>query len=266
MSSKKYTHLFFDLDNTLWDFTSNSYQALLATLESLKLLDQIGSYDLFCKIYSEENDRLWELYRNRKRTKQELRTQRFESAFERIGIDPKVNGTILNETYFNEMLNQTKLVDGAQQLLDHLHGRYELAIITNGFTEVQYDKLTKSNISQYFRKVFISEEVGTSKPGSKIFEHALKSMNAPKKSTLMVGDNWDTDIVGAIKFGIDQIYFNPQIEMLLKTKIYTTTMSKNGKKNLQKTSLNITSTSLQTPSPKTSTTYITHLDQLLIEL
>ena len=98
MSSKKYTHLFFDLDNTLWDFTSNSYQALFATLSQLNLLDKIGSYDQFFKIYSEENDRLWELYRNRKRTKKELRIQRFEAAFARIGIDPRVDGALLNET------------------------------------------------------------------------------------------------------------------------------------------------------------------------
>ena len=266
MSSKKYTHLFFDLDNTLWDFTSNSYQALFATLSQLNLLNKIGSYDQFFKIYSEENDRLWELYRNRKRTKQELRIQRFEAAFARIGIDPRVDGALLNETYFTEMLNQNKLIDGAQQLLDHLHGKYELAIITNGFTEVQYDKLKKSNITRYFRKVFISEEIGASKPGRKIFEHALKSMNAPKKSTLMIGDNWDTDILGASKFGIDQVYFNPQLELHFKTLISGSNSSEIDKKNLQKTITPPFLPPKQITSIKTTTAYISHLDQLLIEL
>jgi FMN phosphatase YigB (HAD superfamily) len=86
-----------------------------------------------------------------------------------------------------------------------------MAIITNGFKEVQYEKIHKSELSKYFRKIFISEEIGAQKPGRKIFEHAIKSMNAPKKSTLMIGDSWEADIVGAMNFGIDQVYYNPKL-------------------------------------------------------
>lgn len=211
MPQKKYTHLFFDLDNTIWDFNSNSYDALYVALDKLQLLDLIGSYDAFFKIYSEVNESLWDLYRQGLMTKKVLSIQRFEEAFEKNGTPLSIGGALVNAKYLAEMPLQTKLVEGARKVLDFLHGRYDVAIITNGFKEVQYDKILKSELSKYFRKIFISEEIGAQKPKKEIFEYAIKSMNAPKNSSLMIGDSWDADIVGAMNFGIDQIYFNPEI-------------------------------------------------------
>ena len=212
MPPKKYTHLFFDLDNTIWDFSSNSFDALYIALDKLKLLDSIGSYDAFFKIYSEVNENLWDQYRQGLMTKKVLSVQRFEESFEKNGTPLSISGSVVNATYLTEMPFQTKLIDGARKVLDFLHGRYDVAIITNGFKEVQYDKILRSQLSKYFRKIFISEEVGAQKPKKEIFEHAIKSMNAPKSSSLMIGDSWEADIVGAMNFGIDQVYYNPKIE------------------------------------------------------
>ena len=212
MTTKKYTHLFFDLDNTIWDFNSNSFDALYTALDKLGLLERIGVYADFFKIYNEVNERLWDLYRYGLITKQLLGVQRFEESFEKHGTPVSIGGGVVNDAYLTEMPTQTRLVKGAREVLDYLHGRYEIAIITNGFKEVQYDKIQKSELSKYFSKIFISEEIGAQKPGKKIFEYAIKSMNAPKKSSLMIGDSWEADIVGAMNFGIDQIYYNPKIE------------------------------------------------------
>ena len=81
MAFKKYTHLFFDLDNTIWDFTNNSYNALYLTLEKLELLALMGSFDAYFRIYSDENDRLWELYRQGLMPKKKLTIERFEKSF-----------------------------------------------------------------------------------------------------------------------------------------------------------------------------------------
>jgi len=212
MPPKKYTHLFFDLDNTIWDFSSNSFDALYVALDKLKLLDMIGPYDAFFKIYSEVNENLWDLYRQGLMTKKALSIQRFEESFAKNGTPLRISGAIVNSTYLTEMPFQTKLIDGARKVLDFLHGRYDVAIITNGFKEVQYDKILRSQLSKYFRKIFISEEIGAQKPKKEIFEHAIKSMNAPKSTSLMIGDSWEADIVGAMNFGIDQVYYNPKIE------------------------------------------------------
>ena len=211
---KKYTHLFFDLDNTIWDFNSNSFDALYIALDKLQLLEKIGSYETYFKIYAEVNEKLWELYRQGLMPKKVLSKQRFDESFEKNGTPVNIGGEVINAAYLAEMPLQTKLIEGARKVLDYLHGRYEVAIITNGFKEVQYDKIKRSELSKYFSKIFISEEIGAQKPGREIFEYAVKSMNAPKKSSLMIGDSWDADIIGAKNFGIDQIYYNPKIDQL----------------------------------------------------
>ena len=266
MVSKKYTHLFFDLDNTIWDFDSNSYEALYLALEKLHLLEMTGHYDTFYKIYSEENDKVWNLYRQGLMPKKVLRVQRFEASFERNGTPLKIGGGVVNDAYLLEMVNQTKLIEGARKVLDYLHGRYKIAIITNGFKEVQYDKIFKSKLSKYFSKVFISEEIGTPKPGKKIFEHALKSMNAPKKSTLMIGDSWEADILGAMNFGIDQIYFNPKMNKTATEGIFQLVSKHNNRDISVNTPPCSVVESDHFQNKKSRTAYITHLEQLLIIL
>lgn len=210
---KKYTHLFFDLDNTIWDFDSNSFDALKAALNKIGLLDKIGCYDDYYKIFDSVNERFWALYREEKTSKRILRVQRFEESFEQHGTPLPGMGEMVNEAYLAEMPLLIKLVDGARELLDYLHGKYEMAIITNGFRDVQIKKINQSGLHKYFKKLFISEEIGAQKPRKEIFEHAIKSMNARKMSSLMIGDSWEADIEGAKRFGIDQIYFSPQQDL-----------------------------------------------------
>jgi YjjG family noncanonical pyrimidine nucleotidase len=260
-NSKRYTHLFFDLDNTLWDFTSNSYDALFIALDKLGLIELVGPYDQFFKIYSEVNEKLWDQYRKGLIHKKVLSIQRFEETFIAIGIPLEIGGGILNDVYLNEMPLQTKLIDGARELLDYLHGRYEIAIITNGFKEVQYDKIRKSELSKYFRKIFISEEVGAQKPGRQIFEYAIKSMNAPKKSSLMIGDSWDADIVGAMNFGIDQVYFSPNIDEMDNLSTFQSLIQINAT-IIQKDPKIHCLYPLKIQNNRTATSLISHLEQV----
>ncbi len=263
MPQKKYTHLFFDLDNTIWDFNSNSFDALYVALDKLKLLDKIGSFDTFFKIYNEVNDNLWDLYRRGLMTKKVLSVQRFEETFQKNGTPLNMDGEIVNATYLTEMPLQTKLVNGARKALDYLHGRYDVAIITNGFREVQYDKILKSELSKYFRKIFVSEEIGAQKPRKEIFEYAIKSMNAPKNSSLMIGDSWDIDIIGAMNFGIDQIYYNPQIEQKEWLGCFFSSMNRNIGDILAGTPLVFDKNQLVTDKKSVKTAIISDLHQLI---
>ena len=83
-------------------------------------------------------------------------------------------------------------------------------LLTNGFKEVQDIKIKTTGLDAYFDHMFTSDEIGYQKPHRKIFEHAIKSVNAKKAQSLMIGDDLKIDIDGARKFGIDQVYFNPQ--------------------------------------------------------
>lgn len=202
---KEYTHIFFDLDNTLWDFKTNSRLAMELTFAHYNLSEQGVSFDEFYKVYADFNERLWEAYRKKEIKKKELTKQRFQLTFDKLGISG-IDSQEMNNQYLADMPNQKVLMSGALELLEHLKmKKYRLFIITNGFMEVQHKKLQQSGLAPYFEKVFISEEVKCPKPGKAIFEHAIKSANAKKTKSLMIGDDWDVDIKGALNFGISAI-------------------------------------------------------------
>lgn len=209
MVKKKYTHIFFDLDNTLWDFEQNSYHALKATFLHF-LLDKNGiEYENFFRVYSIHNKKLWEDYRRQKVMKNELKQLRFQLTFDELNISG-IDANEMNAFYLSEMPRQTTLIAGARELLKMLKmNGFVLNIITNGFKEVQHKKLEVTNLEKYFTKVFISEDVKAPKPNRKIFEYAVKSSNAPKDKSLMVGDDFEVDVKGALNFGIDAVFFNP---------------------------------------------------------
>lgn len=223
----KYTHIFFDLDNTLWDFETNSENAM--KVACLKFLPEKIEFNVFFETYAEINHQLWFLYRQNGITKRELTRRRFQDTFEKLGIEG-VNPEEMNNYYLHVMPDQKLLTGGTIELLDYLKSRfYKMAIITNGFSEVQRKKLETSGLNHYFTGVFISEEIKSPKPEKAIFEHALTSMNARKSQSIMIGDDWEVDVMGACKFGIDAVYFNghsvkdidiQQYELSMRTKIF----------------------------------------------
>ena len=203
-----YDHLFFDLDNTLWDFKANSYRAMEITLDQKEILPRLSSFDSYFEFYEKINKSLWSDYHTRKINKQTLIVERFSQSLTTFHVHD-LDWADLNKLYLENMAKQTELFPGTIETLTTLRDRgYQMHIITNGFSEVQRDKLRNCGLEEFFSKIFISEEIHTTKPHKKIFEHALKTTNARKKKSIMIGDSWETDIEGALNFGIDQIMFS----------------------------------------------------------
>jgi len=204
---RTYDHLFFDLDNTLWDFTTNSRLAMKQTMEQNGLLAKLDSFDTYFHQYEQINHSLWNDYHLKKITKQKLIIDRFSRSLQSYGI-LNYDWIELNRLYLENMALQTQLFPGTIEALSALKSKgYQMHIITNGFREVQHSKLINCGLARFFAKVFISEDLQTTKPHRQIFEYALKSTNALKKRSIMIGDSWETDIIGALEFGIDQIMF-----------------------------------------------------------
>lgn len=202
---RKYDFLFFDLDNTLWDFSANSREALKQTLEKLGLISRLDSFDAYFKYYEQINESLWADYRAKRINKQTLIAERFSKSLKAFEIDGQ-DWEGINRLYLELMALQTRLLPGTTETLAYLKRKgYQMHIITNGFYEVQHAKLINCGLTDFFGKVFISEEIKTTKPHREIFEHALKSTNAKKQKSIMIGDSWETDIEGAMAFGIDQV-------------------------------------------------------------
>ena len=206
-------HLFFDLDRTLWDFENNSHNELNHLFNKYKLHQRgISLPKEFIKVYKKINEDCWERYRNNKLTKENLRVERFDLTLSFFGINDSVLASRIGDDYVINSPYRTKLIEGATDLLDYLYGKYVLHIITNGFEEVQHIKMTQSKLTKYFDQIITSEAAGAKKPNPLVFEYAIKKSGASLENSVMIGDDLNTDITGAINFGIKSIYFNPNFK------------------------------------------------------
>ncbi len=207
---KTYKHLFFDLDNTLWDFTTNSRETLLELFEKYAL-EKLGvpSFDFFHEKYVERNIMMWEQYRLNKIDKETLRAKRFEYTFWDMGLDPELVPEGIEHDYVMAGPRRNKLFPHAKETLQYLSLKYRMHIITNGFEEVQHLKLQSSGIDHFFENVITSDQVGHKKPDVRIFHHALEAASTQAHEVIMIGDGLDVDIAGARNAGWDSVFFNP---------------------------------------------------------
>lgn len=206
MKVKGIKHVFFDLDHTLWDFDKNSALTFEKIFEIHKV--HVNTSD-FLSVYEPINLNYWKLYREEKIDKKSLRYQRLKDTFDRVNFDIS-DATIhqLSEDYINYLTTFNHLFEGTVEILEHLQSTYHLHIITNGFEEAQQRKMTNAKISQYFKTVTNSEAAGVKKPNPIIFNHALELAEAKPNESMMIGDNYEADILGAIDVGLDVILFN----------------------------------------------------------
>ena len=123
----------------------------------------------------------------------------------------------LSDDYIKYLTTYNHVFDGTFEILNYLQPNYKLHIITNGFKEVQHGKLNSANINHYFNTVTNSEMVGVKKPNPKIFNHALEIAKAKPEESIMIGDNLEADIMGALNCGLDAICFNYHNEVLDKS-------------------------------------------------
>jgi putative hydrolase of the HAD superfamily len=204
-------HLFFDLDRTLWDFERNSETTLRQLYEELGLHKLHGSFELFHHTYKEMNAQLWKDYGNGKITKEKLRTERFKVTFEKLNIQRAELIEKLSNGYIEISPRKTHLFPKTLQTLNELQrDGYRMHIITNGFKEVQFIKLEEARLRPYFDLILCSEEVGHNKPSRFIFEHALHKTGALASESVMIGDDYEVDIVGARNCGMHGILFDPE--------------------------------------------------------
>ena len=205
-------HIFFDLDHTLWDFDKNSALTFEKIFELNKLAVNLND---FLEVYVPINFKYWKLYREEKVDKKTLKFSRLNDAFKAMEIDISSRMVHkLSDDYITYLCTFNHLFAGAIDLLDYLTPKYQLHIITNGFKEAQQAKLNQSNIDHYFVTVTNSEMVGVKKPNPKIFHHALHMANTTIENSIMIGDNLEADILGALNIGMDAICFNYHNEVL----------------------------------------------------
>jgi YjjG family noncanonical pyrimidine nucleotidase len=228
MKKNNITDIYFDLDHTLWDFEKNSALAFETILKKHRIEVDIQA---FVKHYVPINMQYWELYRHDKITQYELRIGRLKDTFALVNYQTDDETILLlADEYVHYLPTFNHLFEGAIEILTYLKAKYRLHIITNGFKAIQAGKLKNTNLDAYFNTVTDSEMAGVKKPNPKIYQYALSRSNVKKENAIMIGDCIDADVNGALKFGIDAIWFNEhskpvpegikQVERLLDLKLF----------------------------------------------
>ncbi len=208
--SKRYTHLFFDLDHTLWDFEANSRMTLLELFTDMRLSERgVNDFDLFHKNYLVHNDKLWDRYRNGYIKVDELRWKRMWLTLLDFKIADEPLARQMGVQFLDLLPTRKLLFPYTIEILDYLQAKqYQLHMITNGFEKTQYSKLENSGLAKYFNHVITSEGSNSLKPHKEIFDFAFQRTGADPSSSIMIGDTLEVDILGGMNAGIDQVHVN----------------------------------------------------------
>ena len=208
---KEYSHLFIDFDDTLYDTYGNAVIALSETFEAYHLERYFPDPQSFYDAYWQANIDLWSRYSKGEITRDYLIVERFRRPLS-VGKGFEVTDDLcleINDTFLEFCSSKPGVIDGAHELMDYLRNKgYRIHMCSNGFHEVQYKKLAACGLRDYFDTIILSEDAGVNKPSPAYFDYALRHAGASRETTLMIGDNLQTDILGALNAGIDALLFN----------------------------------------------------------
>ena len=207
----KYNDLFIDFDDTLYDTHGNSKIALCELFEEMRMSRWFDDAEVFYDEYWRANIDLWGQYAKGEITRNFLIVERFRRPLaksDRLDVTEELC-LEANDRFLELCSSKPGVVEGAHELIRYLRNRgYRLHICSNGFHEVQYKKLRACGLLDSFDTIILSEDAKANKPSPAFFEYALEKTGAQHESTLMIGDNYETDILGAMRAGLDVAFFN----------------------------------------------------------
>lgn len=206
---KRIPWIFFDLDDTIWNFSENSTTALNQLYEISPILRKLfKDIHEFIEIYHQHNARMWELYANGEVSTAELKTERWRRtlATRQFEVLTAVCEE-LDRNYLDILARCKASIKGAQELLANLQKKALIGVISNGFFNTQYKKLNNSGLNRYITRMIVSQEIEVNKPDKRIFEYAVAETGA-SGPWLYVGDHPATDIMGALRAGWHAIWVN----------------------------------------------------------
>jgi len=206
----KYRHIFFDLDHTLWDFDANAKESLDELYTHFQLESKfISPFECFYTSYLKHNGILWDRFEKGYITSEELKWRRMWRTLLDFKIGDELLAKEMSAKFLEILPTKKRVFDYTFEILNYLKDRkYSIHIITNGFEQTQWLKLNNSQLAGYFTHVITSETSNSMKPQKEIFEYALKKTNGNIAECIMIGDNPNADILGALNAGMDNIFVN----------------------------------------------------------
>lgn len=194
--------VFFDMDDTIYDTSGFAAIARRAAVKSmvhngLKCSEDEG-YECLMEIVKEKGSN-YDKHFN-------ILTERINGEEDPLII---INGII---TYHNTKFAMLKLEPESFSILLYLKSKnYKVGLITNGKKLKQWEKLVRLGVYPFFDDVVTSEDVGIEKPDVEIFKIAMDRLNVTADTSIMIGNNFDTDIIGACNAGMQSMIINSDI-------------------------------------------------------
>lgn len=207
---RQYQHLFFDLDHTLWDFDANARETLTDLYSQFELAATVSApFEDFYRRYLHHNEILWDRYHKGLITADELKWKRMWRTLLDFKIGNEELAKSLSARFLEILPTKKSLFPYTFEILNYLRDKnYTLHLITNGFENTQWSKLNNSGLGHYFTYVITSETSNSLKPKKEIFEYAMHKAGASLAESIMIGDNLEADIQGAINAGMDSVFVN----------------------------------------------------------
>jgi putative hydrolase of the HAD superfamily len=207
---RSYKHLFFDLDHTLWDFDTNAKNTLTDLFSEFELHEKVTPYfDDFYTKYIYHNQLLWDRYQKGFISADELKWKRMWRTLLDFKVGDESLARQLSGRFLEVLPTKKEVFPYTVEILNYLKKKgYSLHLITNGFEKTQWSKLRNSNLDHYFTQVITSEASNSVKPDKEIFDYAMQKAGATLLESIMIGDNLEADIKGAINAGMDSIFVN----------------------------------------------------------
>lgn len=212
---KDITWVWLDLDDTLIDFTVNSRAALRKTFEAAGLDRWFDNAESWTECYEKYNYPLWDQLARGEISTEYLRMERFRRPLAEGGADDSTarsESEKLDTLYLDLLAQETALVDGATDFLKALRrAGVKTGILSNGFADVQHRKIANAGLAGLIDMTVLSDDIGVPKPDIRLYEHAMEvSGDSEACHHLMIGDNPETDIRGALNAGWSAILLQPQ--------------------------------------------------------
>ncbi|MBC7936005.1 MAG: noncanonical pyrimidine nucleotidase, YjjG family [Rhizobacter sp.] len=206
----KYRHLYFDLDHTLWDFDKNAKVTLTEIYAVFSLDKKVdAAFDDFYQKYLFHNQVLWDRYHKGFINAEDLKWKRMWRTLLDYKIADETLAKDISGKFLEILPTQKEVFPHTFEILDYLAQKnYQLHLITNGFEKTQWSKLRNSGLDKYFEHVITSEKSNSVKPKKEIFDYAMNLAGADLSNSIMIGDNLDADIQGAMNAGMDSIFVN----------------------------------------------------------
>lgn len=203
-------HIFFDLDGTLWDFHRSSQETLQELFSEYQ--PHIGedmTFEDFLLVYRRINEGLWRRYEKNEINSQELRVERWEGTFKELGVRTGEWTRSIGNAYIDRCPKKPHLLPFAKEILEYLRPKFDVHIITNGFSETQAVKMEYAGLNELVGRVITSDEAEARKPDRKIFDYAMAQTGADHGTSLYIGDSYHADVLGGRDAGLNVVYFNP---------------------------------------------------------